>query len=294
MFSSLYSRRFWQLLTLLLAIAACGSHSAHAYSVRKIQCADFAIYEPTKYAGCDELSMPLLLYLHGAPWFIDPARYDTLLREIASSGCVVVFPIYGERDVLSPDFFHFDLWYADAVDKAVAGLRFVECGGTYWSPPALNLSIAGHSLGGAFALKMSMWSKLPAPRQIILHDAAGYNWLPALAPDDPDWIEDLRWLPDRSSLTIVAAFESASAALNQGDENAAGVWARAWHRSGTLASRRAYLAWGGHFDVYGDGDYDLYADVTIAALNASRPLRFFVDPAPGQRLDWAMDHWFTP
>lgn len=290
----------WLFVLALLVGEGPVIRDANATDVRSVVRGAYVLYEPAPWENFDRSTMPIVVYLHGAPWITDPAGYDRMLTEIAASGCVVVLPIYGERDPTDPDFWRADEWYADALQTTNAALSDLAAHRAgWWSPPLRNLALVGHSLGGAFSLKMAAdtncWLLPPSrkllarPIQIVLHDAAGYYFLPILHPDDPFWIEDLRSIHDSTELVLIAARESALADLNKGDVNASGIWSRAWHRSGSLASKRAYLADGRHFDVYGDGDYQLYVDVTVAALR-----RAVIDPAPHRRFDAWMQFVFTP
>jgi hypothetical protein len=125
----------------------------------------------------------------------------------------------------------------------------------------------------------------------VLHDAAGYNSLLFVSrqPFDLNWINDLDGIRDDATLVIVAAYSSIIADRDEHDYNATAVWSRAWHLSDPLQSKRAYLAWGEHFDVYGIGDYDVYVEATI---NALKPLTIdgeFVETLPDNRIDWWMD-----
>lgn len=295
---------FGLLLAVIVWLAPQAALAQKLY-VRTYMNEDYVLYEPSLAANFNRKSMPLVVYLHGAPWFIEHDRYDGMLYEIAAAGCVVVMPMYGEKDIADPDFWRFDLWYADALTKTRRALRDIQYGGvSKWSPFQSNLALVGHSLGGVFALKMAKdtaavalptFRRLPAlPRTLVLHDAAGYSSLPFVFPDDPEWIEDLRGIDDRTSLTLIASMDEVVRSFLQGDTNATAIWARAWHRSGVLSSKRAYIAYGGHFDVYGIGDYDLYVEATVAALRPVYVQGVLFDPAPDQRFDGPMNEWFRP
>jgi len=264
---------------------------------------DYFLYEPAEGSDFSGDTMPLVVYLHGAPWFIEPFLYDSMLREVAAAGCVVVMPVYKETDVDKPEFLPWN-WYAYALKQTQQALSDVVSGRTgAWRPRYCNLALVGHSLGGTYALKMADEAtdtslpadqRLPAsPKTIVLHDAAGYNALLFVSrqPYDPNWINDLDGIRDDATLVIVAAASSVIADRDREkpDYNATAIWSRAWHLSDPLQSKRAYIALGGHFDVYGIGAYDVYAEATV---NALKPLTIdgeFVETLPNNRIDWWMD-----
>jgi acetyl esterase/lipase len=116
---------------------------------------DYFLYEPAEGSNFSRDTMPLVVYLHGAPWFIEPILYDTLMREIASEGCVVVLPIYKVTDPEDENFWPWN-WYAFATQQTRTALHDVVSGRAgNWRPRYSNLALAGHSLGGMYALKMA-------------------------------------------------------------------------------------------------------------------------------------------
>jgi hypothetical protein len=275
----------------------------------------YILYEPALTTKFNAKTMPLVVYLHGAPLFVEPDFYDRMLTDLAASGCSVVLPVWdavgdwSDTDWTDPDVLPTS-WYGNAVERtriALADIYNRRVG--LWRPPLWNLALVGHSLGGTYALKMADEAndsslgaefRLPvSPRLIVLHDAAGFNTLLATTPPPhgPEWFASLDGIRDDASLVVIGSVDSVLAHIFANDINATGIWSRAWKRSGPLASKRSYLALGSHYDVYGPGDYGiygsgdyaLYRDVTIHALKAKFSGGPTADPAPDRRLDWFLN-----
>lgn len=281
---------------------------AAGYKVTKVTKQDYWLYEPASSARLKSQQMPLVVYLYGAPVLIEPSKYDRMLREIAASGCVVVLPLYGQPVENRPETLQNllpDRWYRDACNKTNRALWDIGYRDvSRWAPPLSNLAIVGHSLGGTFALKMANdvsnrslgWYERPiaTPKAIVLHDAAGYDSLDWTFPDSRMWIEDLSGIGAQTSLTMVIATEAIFAHAWLQDENGSGIWARGWHRSTNVTQKRSYVAWGGHFDVYGSASYSVYVGATIAAVRSAIYRTSYRDPFPLQRYDATLDVEYGP
>jgi pimeloyl-ACP methyl ester carboxylesterase len=252
----------------------------------------YLLYEPP-YSMIFELDMvpPVVVYLHGAPSLVDLEDYDPILTDLALSGCVVVMPFYGGFP---------DNWYRDAANKTRQALDDIanrRVGS--WHPPVSNLALVGHSMGGMFAVKMAHDAQrlqFPSrPRLVVLHDAAGWvwQWLVNPEPGNTYWYDNLSGIHDQASLVLIAAQETwKSDSMNWFQywsmANGSGVWSRAWHHTGILAGKSAYLVPGDHFSVCKPEDaaaYQAYRDITVNALRSKFGLHWPVDPLGTLRVD---------
>ncbi|GAA5148480.1 alpha/beta hydrolase [Pseudonocardia eucalypti] len=110
------------------------------------------VYHPERGTGC-----PVIVYFHGGRWREGhPAFYDQLAGPWVEAGAV--FVSCGYR--LTPEH-----TIADAVDDAVAAVRWVaENAARYGGDPA-RITVAGHSAGGHLAAMATMtdWAGSPVP-----------------------------------------------------------------------------------------------------------------------------------
>jgi acetyl esterase/lipase len=156
----------------------------------------FVTYEP---ASPRPASAPVVLFLHG---FFDetPTKVDALLQQVARSGFIVVYPTYGVP-WLPGD------WESNAAEAFAAALRELD-GLGHVHPDRERVSYVGHSIGGILALRLANRahspSELPAPRTVVLLDAAGLA-TPAY-PAMP--VDDLSKIPVSTWLLVVMAEES--------------------------------------------------------------------------------------
>lgn len=256
------------------------------FDVVKTPQPEYALYEPPFwYAFWGGPVRPVVIYLHGAG-ANDETAYERMLTDMAHAGFVVVFPRY--------DGWSANQWYEDAKTKTTAALQDLRHGrvgylaGILGYPPDTSRwALVGHSAGGMYSLKLANDASsngLGPPTAVILHDAAGFRFLPYLQP----FPADLRWLDrldniNRDTLLVVLAAEETwldevdeafdGDNIGLGNSNAAGVWSRAWHKTTRIdpGRKHAYVVPGGHFSVLGEPSaaYDSYERLTVSALRSA-------------------------
>jgi hypothetical protein len=203
---------------------------------------------------------PVVLYLHGADAHkhgSPGAVYQQMFEHLADQGYLVIVPFYSEGNLLRPS-----TWEANAIQGFQAALNYTRSAGRV-EPDLNRFAIAGHSLGGFLALRIASLAStgiVPRPQAIILHDAAGFSFAPYLAND----LRDVRRgrysvgaydrfdaIDDGTLLVALMAEETYRQdaveeardgdAIDFGNANAGGVWARAWHSTGIRPDRRLAL-----------------------------------------------------
>jgi len=157
----------------------------------------YHLFEPAEPTPA---SAPVLLYLHGYTGQTHKeSRYEPMLRHLARKGTLVIYVTYGA--VEKPWTYE-----ANAVKGFKAAIDALSQGG-HVRPELDRFAIAGHSLGGALALRLaSRWDQqgLPSPRAVVLHEAAVNNtpfqvWL---------GLNDLKRIPQDTVLVGLVAERS--------------------------------------------------------------------------------------
>jgi pimeloyl-ACP methyl ester carboxylesterase len=181
----------------------------------------------------------VVCYLYGAGGeFSRSLQHPRFLDFVTRTGCVLIVPRYQS----GYGTFQPSTWQAAAEARLQAALRDH---GRLLDPD--RFAIVGHSIGGLIALRMAAdrLPGIPAPRAVVLHDGAGFEFSPLLATRPEEAAagfrtaayDDFRGMPRYVQLLALVARETWDTAhdaddvappeIGFGNENAGGVLSRA-------------------------------------------------------------------
>lgn len=176
----------------------------------------YVLYEPDSPKPDNA---PLLLYVHG--WGADNTKYyDKMLTHFARKGYIVVFPKFnGTLDIND-----YENHAKTIFENALIELRNSD----RVAPDLDKVIFSGHSLGTQVMLRMAETAdsrNYPAPKGIILHEAAGAIAMEAFPLDDLGNI-------DNDTLMVVIARDDWDK-----DEGTYPIPVSAWHGTEHLKNR---------------------------------------------------------
>jgi hypothetical protein len=248
----------------------------------------FVVYtpDPWQLQPLFEGTHPVILYLHGARHKYETA-YEPLLEDLASrnSGSYVIFPRY---DATHPDtqsqYFLLRALFGAAGALYDANDLLAQHG--YASIDTEHITIAGHSVGAAYALVLAnAFSSVGTitPEAIVLHDPSGYKADSFPAGQFPELLNDLSSIPRQTRLTLVVSRSTFDPEFwsfvflspTRGQSQFSGIWTSAWRNTNIGADRKsAEVVEGPHQGMLNLGTTDTnfyptfgapYRDATLAA-----------------------------
>jgi pimeloyl-ACP methyl ester carboxylesterase len=251
-----------------MLVAVCLTLLAASFAGRRVQagwfralrrepplCCRYFYLEPKNVPKGTKV--PVVLFLHGAGGVtLGPPQPDTeMFVRMVQQGYLVLVPLFQEGNEIYP--YH---WHPAAICGYKSALAEVKARGRV-VPDTQRLAIVGHSMGGLFALRTAALAAqrgdMPAPRAIIMQDAAGYTF----APYFTNRIRDVRrWcyttapfdnfssIADDTLLVALMAEETWKQdridepadgdAVDFGNSIAGGVVSRGWHTTGIRPDKR--------------------------------------------------------
>jgi pimeloyl-ACP methyl ester carboxylesterase len=270
--------------TVLAAVAAVTLLAPSVAFAEKLVSNDgsFVVYTPPEeWQYGDHYSHPVILYLHGAN-HRDETEYEPLLEDMAAwgLGAYVIFPCY---DATNPA--HSGNFLVRALFQSIDALSEVNgllAQHEYEPIDTENITIAGHSWGGAYALVLAnifSSASIATPEAIVLHDPAGYQPEAFPAGQHQSWLSDLSDVPSNTHLTIIVAFNTflpeyeslANDHAGRGRSPVSGVWTSAWRNTNiTVEEKDAVMVLGPHQGMlkdYYESFGQSYLDITCSAAN---------------------------
>jgi len=249
----------------------------------------FVVYtpEPWQLNRAHDGLHPVILYLHGANHKYETA-YEPLLQDMASRnvGSYVIFPRYDATNQAHSNYFLFRALFGAAGALYDVNDLLTERG--YATIDTQNITIAGHSWGGAYALVLAnALSSVGTitPEAIVLHDPAGYMAEAFPAGQFPGLLNDLSSIPSHTRLMLVVSHSTFDPEFwsfvflspTRGQSQFSGIWTSAWRNTNIAADRKsAEVVEGPHQGMLNLGTTETnfypmfgapYRDATLAAAD---------------------------
>ena len=243
----------WRLATAILALSLGGSWVEQSVGAEKHDWFSSIVYfNKDRIAGYSADQIRVVVYLHGRGGESE-APYDQMLRQLVDqTGCVVVFPKFDSQTPVELG------WLASTYRNAKAATEraLFEVDWLMWfqgvTTGLQNFGeqpvLAGHSLGGLYALKMTDdfgSAGVNVPTALIMHDPSGLNSGPALG--------SLSNIPANTLMIVMVSNQvwQSETSATFGYSDASGVWRAAWDSNVGSSYKHAFLAPGDHDGMKG-------------------------------------------